>query len=63
MKLDAKSVAGLTLGNKTDVIHFDDALHGFGFRLRANEAGQVRASWIVQYRRAGASRRMLLGSG
>ena len=32
---------------------------GFGF---ARAADKVRRSWIVQYRRAGATRRMLLGS-
>jgi integrase len=61
MKLDAKTVAALKLDGKTDVIFFDDAMPGFGFRLRAS-GGEVRKSWVVQYRRAGASRRMLLGS-
>jgi len=62
MKLDAKTVAGLALpAGKTDVIHFDSALPGFGFRLRAS-GNDVRRSWIVQYRRAGTSRRLLLGS-
>src|SRR5262249_26055647 len=44
-----------------DVIHFDGALPGFGFRLRGG-GDQVRKSWIVQYRRAGRTRRLLLGS-
>src|SRR5262245_48069711 len=62
MKLDAKTVAGLALPHgRTDVIHFDSALAGFGFRLRAS-GNEVRKSWIAQYRRAGATRRMLLGS-
>ena len=62
MKLDSKTVAGLALPEgKADVIHFDAALNGFGYRLRASGA-DVRRSWIVQYRRAGASRRLLLGS-
>jgi integrase len=62
MKLDAKTVAGLSLpAGKADVIHFDAALNGFGHRLRTSGA-DVRRSWIVQYRRAGASRRLLLGS-
>src|SRR5262245_49033795 len=62
MKLDAKTVAGLTLpAGKTDAIHFDSALPGFGFRLRAS-GDDIRKSWIAQYRRAGATRRMLLGS-
>jgi integrase len=61
MKLDTK-IARLTLPDgKTDVIHFDSTLPGFGFRLRAS-GGEVRKSWVVQYRRAGATRRMLLGS-
>src|SRR5215475_557606 len=62
MKLDAKTVAGLNLPDgKTDAIHFDSALPGFGFRLRAS-GDEVRKSWVVQYRRAGATRRLLLGS-
>jgi integrase len=62
MKLDAKTVAGLNLPDgKTDAIHFDSALAGFGFRLRAS-GNEVRKSWIAQYRRAGATRRLLLGS-
>jgi integrase len=63
MKLDHKTVAALRLSEgKADVIHFDDAMPGFGYRLRASTGGDVRRSWIVQYRRAGASRRLLLGS-
>jgi integrase len=62
MKLDGKSVATLDLpGGKKDVIHFDDDLKGFGYRLRAGAGGKVLRSWLVQYRRAGASRRLLLG--
>jgi integrase len=62
MKLDSKTVTGLGLPEgKADVIHFDDALSGFGYRLR--ESGDhIRKSWVVQYRRAGATRRLLLGS-
>jgi integrase len=62
MHLDAKSVAALTLDGKTDAIHFDDEMAGFGYRLRLGAGGKVLRSWIVQYRRAGASRRLLLGS-
>jgi integrase len=62
MRLDAKTVTGLRLAHgKADVIHFDSALPGFGFRLRAS-GNEVRRSWVVQYRRAGGTRRMLLGS-
>jgi integrase len=62
MKLDAKTVTGLKLPDgKADVIHFDSALPGFGFRLRAS-GNEVRKSWVVQYRQSGRSRRLLLGS-
>jgi hypothetical protein len=62
MKLDSKTVARLVLpAGKTDVIVFDELLPGFGFRLRG-AGGQVRKSWVVQYRRAGRTRRLLLGS-
>jgi integrase len=62
MKLDAKTVAALRLDGKTDAIFFDDALTGFGFRLRAGAGGKILRTWVVQYRRAGATRRVLLGS-
>jgi hypothetical protein len=62
MRLDAKTVAVLTLDGKKDAIHFDDSLTGFGYRLRQGAGGKVLRTWIVQYRRAGASRRMLIGS-
>jgi hypothetical protein len=55
MKLDSKTVARLALpAGKSDVIVFDEFLPGFGLRLRGT-GGQVRKSWIVQYRRAGRS--------
>jgi integrase len=62
MKLTTKTVAALKLGGKRDVIHFDDQLSGFGYRLRLGAGGKVLRSWVVQYRRAGVSRRLLLGS-
>jgi integrase len=62
MRLDAKTVAALELGGKTDVIHFDDALPGFGYRLRIGADRKPRRSWVAQYRRAGRTRRVLLGS-
>lgn len=64
MRISAKSIAALTLPDgKSDVIHFDADLPGFGYRLRRSPSGQVNASWIAQYRRAGSSRRVLLGAG
>jgi integrase len=62
MKLTAASVGALKLAGKKDAIYFDDVLIGLGFRLRLGSGGKIMRSWIVQYRRAGATRRILLGS-
>jgi integrase len=62
MKLDAKTVAALTLDGKNDVIVFDDAMPGFGFRIRRGAENKLLRSWIVQFKRAGATRRMTLGA-
>jgi integrase len=63
MKLTAKAVNELTLPpGKGDVIFFDDAMPGFGFRIRQGAGGKVLRSWIIQYRRVGQTRRMLIGS-
>jgi integrase len=63
MKLDAKAVSALVMpAGKTDHITWDDELTGLGYRLRLGAGGKILRSWIVQYRRAGASRRLLLGS-
>lgn len=61
MKLDSKTVASLKLGDKSDAIFFDDALPGFGYRLRRGAGGKINKSWIVQYRRVG-TRRVLIGN-
>jgi len=62
LKLDAKSVAALRLDGKTDLIAFDDSMPGFGYRLRLSHDGsRVLRSWVVQYKHAGSSRRVLLG--
>jgi integrase len=61
MKLTDSVVAALTLGDKQDSIFFDD-LTGFGLRLRRGTGGKILRTWIAQYRRAGASRRYLIGS-
>jgi integrase len=63
MKLDAKTVAAIALPpGKRDVIHFDEAMAGFGYRLRMGSRGRLLRSWIVQYRYGGAHRRLLIGS-
>jgi integrase len=65
MKLDSRTVARVALpAGKDDVIHFDDGLPGFGLRLRRSSHASTRPSrsYVVQYRRAGGTRRLLLGS-
>ena len=62
MKITNATAAELALTDgKTDAIHFDDALPGFGLRLRKS-GDKVLRSYVAQYKRAGASRRILLGS-
>ena len=63
MNLTAKAVAGLILPiGKNDGIYFDDALPGFGYRLRRHSTtAPVRGTWIAQYRTSGATRRVRLG--
>ena len=61
MRLDARTVATLRLDGKKDAIFFDDTLRGFGLRLRKGSGGKTLSTWILQYRRAGASRRFLIG--
>jgi integrase len=60
MKLNPKTIAGLKEPpvGKSDVIHFDDELPGFGLRIRAGG----KRTWIVQYRAHGLTRRMTIGS-
>jgi Arm DNA-binding domain len=59
MKLNPKTIAGLKEppAGKSDVIHFDDELPGFGLRLRAGG----KRTWVVQYRVHGLTRRMTIG--
>jgi integrase len=62
MKLTAKAVAALMLpSGKDDAIYFDQDLPGFGYRLRRS-ADKVARSWVAQYRHAGQTRRITLGS-
>src|SRR3712207_2557602 len=59
MRLTRPNVACLSLpAGKTDHIEFDDALPGFGVRLRA---GGKRV-WIAQYRMGQKQRRVTIGS-
>ena len=62
MKLTQKAVAALTLPvGKTDHFEWDDALPGFGYRLRVGAGGKLSRSFVCQYRHGGATRRLLLG--
>jgi integrase len=61
MKLTKHTVAALKLDGKTDAIFFDDELAGFGVRLRLGADGKVQKSWIVQWKRSGATKRIRIG--
>jgi hypothetical protein len=53
MPLTAKAISVLQLlPGQNDKIFFDDVMPGFGYRLRRS-AGEIKRSWIVQYRRGG----------
>jgi len=55
--LDRKAVTELTV----PAIYFDDALKGFGVRVRTSAGGKTLKSWVIQYRAAGKQRRLKLG--
>jgi integrase len=58
MKLTAQSADELKIeAGKTDVIVFDDAVPGFGLRIR--DTGS--RSWVYQYKVAGKTRRLVIG--
>jgi integrase len=62
VKITEAAVAKLALADgKDDSIHFDDSLPGFGYRLRRS-GDKVLRSYVAQYKRAGQTRRVLLGS-
>jgi len=64
MKLDNRTIARLPLPedrHKADAIYFDETVSGFGIRFRRS-GGDVRASWVCQYRSHGRTRRMKVGS-
>jgi integrase len=65
VKIDRRTVARLALPRDAgDKIFFDSTLKGFGYRVRraGRASARVLRSYVVQYRRAGRSRRILLGS-
>ena len=59
MKLTKAIVAGLALPQgKSEMIVFDEALPGFGLRIRSGG----KRSWIAQYRLGSKQRRVTIGS-
>src|ERR1700734_921637 len=59
MRLTKANVARLTIPEgKTESIVFDEAMPGFGVRLRAGG----KRTWIAQYRLGSKQRRMTLGT-
>src|SRR5215212_72433 len=59
MRLTRPNVARLTLpSGKSELIVFDDALPGFGVRLRSGG----KRTWVAQYRIGAKQRRVSLGS-
>src|SRR5215470_3538197 len=63
MRLDAKTIAGLTLpADKLEVIYFDERLPGHGLRLRRKRIGaRVHSTWIAQYHVNGRNPRVTHG--
>jgi integrase len=63
VKLTAKTIAAAELPpGRTDHVIWDSELVGYGLRLRVGAGGRVHRTLILQYRVAGRSRRLLLGS-
>jgi integrase len=62
LKLDTKTIAALSLDkSKTEDFAWDAELEGFGLRLRRNADG-LRRTYVAQYRAAGRTRRVKLGT-
>jgi integrase len=61
-KLDAKTVAALTLPrNKGEAFLWDAEITGFGYRLRRAADGGLLRSYVAQYRAGGRLRRVTIG--
>ena len=56
MKLDASVIATLDElpPGKSDAIYFDDAITGFGYRLRRRHDHRLARTRVAQYRATGA---------
>jgi integrase len=63
MKLTARTITALALPpGRVDHCVWDDDIAGFGYRMRVGSGGKMLKSWILQYKHAGATRRLLIGS-
>jgi integrase len=63
MKLTARTITALALPvGKNDYCWWDDEIAGFGYRARVGAGGKMLKSWILQYKHAGSTRRLLIGS-
>jgi integrase len=63
MKFTARTITALALPvGKTDYCWWDDEIAGFGYRQRVGAGGKMLRSWILQYKHAGSTRRLLIGS-
>jgi integrase len=63
-RLDTKTITKLTVleDGKSEEFYWDREIDRFGLRLRRGAGDRVLRSWIIQYRQAGATRRMTIGS-
>jgi integrase len=63
LRLDAKTIAGMTLAKGRDEeFAWDTELEGFGLRLRRRHDGGLLRTWAAQYRINGRTRRVTLGA-
>jgi integrase len=63
IKIDNRTIASLALARgQGELFAWDTTLEGFALRLRRRRSGGTVASWVAQYRTAGRTRRVLLGS-
>jgi integrase len=60
VKLNAKTINAIVPPTAGEVFYFDDALTGFGYRVRVGAHGKLLRSWICQYKRAGGTRRLTI---
>jgi integrase len=60
MQLTNKAISSIVPPAMGEAFYWDESLRGFGYRLRVGSGGKLLRSFVVQYKRAGATRRMTL---